>query len=300
MAAAGLEEANRLNLAKTVLGQQGHQPARFDRARLSAQAVFRRQCRAPQPGSLSELREAVAALDAAWREQPAGSRTSPRVGDLRGTPPAAVIYLTDGINTEGESLADAARYARRKGVPLFTVGLGSEQPVRDVELTDLLVDEVVFVDDVVNFEYKLTGTGFAGKTVNVVLREKDNPQVLAQMKVTSTPTASRSGCVCLIGRPRSASSNMSSPSTRCPTRRSRRTTASSGWSASARNRFACCWCRRIPNFEFRYLKNMLERDSTIQLKTVLARRRSGVCRAGPDGAAHRFRCGARSCSPSTW
>ncbi len=77
------------------------------------------------------------------------------LGDLRGTPPAAILLLTDGINTDGESLADAARYARRKGVPLFTVGLGSEQPVRDLELADLLVDEVVFVDDVVNFECKL-------------------------------------------------------------------------------------------------------------------------------------------------
>ncbi len=48
-------------------------------------------------------------------------------------------------------------------MPLFTVGLGSEQPLRDLELADLLVDEVVFVDDVVNFEFKLTGRGLAGK-----------------------------------------------------------------------------------------------------------------------------------------
>ena len=75
--------------------------------------------------------------------------------------PSAIVLFSDGINTEGESLADAAAYARRKGVPLFTVGLGNEKPNRDLVVSDLLVDDVVFVDDMVNFEFKLTGHGFA-------------------------------------------------------------------------------------------------------------------------------------------
>ena len=79
------------------------------------------------------------------------------LSDLRGTPPAAIILLSDGVTTDGESLSKAARFARGKGVPLFTVGLGSERPIRDLEISDLLVDEVVFVDDIVNFEFKLTG-----------------------------------------------------------------------------------------------------------------------------------------------
>ena len=168
------------------------------------------------------------------------------LGDLRGTPPAAVICLTDGIKTDGESLANAAAYARRKGVPLFTVGLGSEQPVRDLELADLLVDEVVFVDDVVNFEFKLTGTGFAGKTVDVVLREKDDPAVLARMKVT-VDADGKPQRLHLPYRPTKVGEfEYASASTPCPRKRKRRTTASSGWSACARSRFACCWCRRIP------------------------------------------------------
>ena len=71
--------------------------------------------------------------------------------DLRGTTPAAIVLMTDGINTDGPSLSDAAQYARRRGVPLFPIGLGSDQPVRDLKLSDLLVDDVVFVDDVVEF-----------------------------------------------------------------------------------------------------------------------------------------------------
>ena len=126
-------------------------------------------------GSLADLQEATSRAEPRGESSRLGTGLRHVLSDLRGTPPAAIVLLTDGINTDGPTLADAARGARHKGVPLFTVGLGSEQPVRDVELADLLVDEVVFVDDVVNFQFKLSATGLAGKTVDVVLREKDNP-----------------------------------------------------------------------------------------------------------------------------
>ena len=49
--------------------------------------------------------------------------------ELRGATPAAIVVLTDGINTDGPSLADAAEYARRRGVPLVSSSaLGSDRP----------------------------------------------------------------------------------------------------------------------------------------------------------------------------
>ena len=116
----------------------------------------------------------------------AGIRTT--LDTLRGATPAAIVLLTDGVNTDGPSLADAAEYARRRGVPLYFVGFGSDRPVRDLKLFDLMVDDVVFVDDVVNFECKLSAAGFEGRKVSVVLREKDKPatpaNVLAKTEVT--------------------------------------------------------------------------------------------------------------------
>ena len=37
--------------------------------------------------------------------------------ELRGAPPSAIVFLTDGQTTEGESLSKAAELAARKGVP---------------------------------------------------------------------------------------------------------------------------------------------------------------------------------------
>jgi hypothetical protein len=92
--------------------------------------------------------------------------------ELRGVPPTAILILTDGQTTDGETLAQAADLARRKGVPLYTIGLGDPEPAKDLELADLRVDDVVFVDDLVRFEAKLNSRGFAGEDITVKLREK--------------------------------------------------------------------------------------------------------------------------------
>ena len=70
-------------------------------------------------------------------------------------------------------------------MPLYPVGLGSPEPARDLELTDLLVDDVVFVDDLVRFQAKLLARGFAGQEVTVRLKERD-------AKSTDPATAARS------------------------------------------------------------------------------------------------------------
>jgi hypothetical protein len=180
-----------------------------------------------------------------------------------------VIVLSDGITTEGESLADAARHARHKGVPVFTVGLGSEKPVRDLELADLLVDEVVFVDDVVNFEYKLIGRGLAGKTVEVVLREKDKPAVLARMRVRIEEDdkpqrlrlpyrPDRLGEFEYVVEVEPLAEEIQAENNRQQRMVSVR-----------KEQIRVLLAQAYPSYEFRYLKNMLERDSTIQVKTVL-------------------------------
>ena len=102
----------------------------------------------------------------------------------RGRPTAAVILVSDGITSEGETLSDAADYARRKQIPLFTVAVGSPQPARDVRLHDLAVDPVVFVDDVVHFDFQMSTMGLAGQTVRLRLLEKGKDEPLATQDVT--------------------------------------------------------------------------------------------------------------------
>ncbi|MGD9723694.1 MAG: VWA domain-containing protein [Pirellulales bacterium] len=267
--AAALDEANRLNLAKTVLVDKGTDLLSKIESDYQLKLYFVSSAARAQSGSLAELRQAVRDAQPRGESSRLGAGLRRVLADLRGTPPAAVVYLTDGINTDGEALADAARYSRRKGVPLFTVGLGSEQPVRDLELADLLVDEVVFVDDVVNFEFKLSASGFAGQTVNVILREKDDPAVLARMQAT-VEADGKPQRLRLPYRPTKVGEyEYIVEVENLPEEAQHENNSEQRLVSVRKEQIRVLLVQAYPNFEFRYLKNMLERDTTIELKTVL-------------------------------
>ena len=181
----------------------------------------------------------------------------------RGRPTAAVILLTDGITTEGKSLVEAAQYARRKTVPLFLVGLGSDRPARDLRLADLLVDEAAFVGDLIHFDVKLVGEGLHRRRPLVKLtrgaatatpfwpsRKSSWASPATAQTVRLAHRADKAGRIRIRGRSR-ASRGRSEYREQPPCARR---------SSSARRRSACCWSRRIRTIEFRFLKQMLLRE----------------------------------------
>ena len=195
--------------------------------------------------------------------------------DLGGSTPAAIVLLTDGINTEGPPLSDGAIEAARRGVPLYLVGLGDERPERDVKLSDLLVNDEVFVDDVVYFEAQTSATGYQGRQAQVVLRrqDRDHPAgdapVLARTTVTlgadgqsqpvrlaHRPTQEGEFTYVLEVEPLEGESHAENNRLE-RTIRVRRETI----------RVLMVWAE--PTYEYRYLCNMLKRDKSIELNVVL-------------------------------
>jgi len=91
---------------------------------------------------------------------------------------SAVVLLSDGRHNRGLDPVLAAEAARSRGVRLYALGLG-EPVTRDLELTQVLAEDVVFADEQVPFYVKLRQSGFAGSTVEMVLRRGDT-EVLRQ------------------------------------------------------------------------------------------------------------------------
>ncbi|HEV3300732.1 MAG TPA: vWA domain-containing protein, partial [Planctomycetaceae bacterium] len=90
------------------------------------------------PGDVAEIAGKIKELKAE------GSRTRPGpalrkvLDDFRGSPPAAIILFTDGVASTGDAdrLSLAAEAAAASFVPVEAVGIGSEQPSRDLQLYD--------------------------------------------------------------------------------------------------------------------------------------------------------------------
>ena len=126
---------------------------------------------------------------AIWQAGEPSSRLGKSLQDVlaiqRGRPTAALILLSDGVTTEGKTISEVAGEARRKAVPLFLIGLGNSRPPRDVRLADLLVDDVVFVGDLVHFDFKVSAAGYAGQRATVRLAVKgQESRSLAEQQIT--------------------------------------------------------------------------------------------------------------------
>lgn len=267
--AADLGEASRLNLAKSLLSAKNDALLQSIARRFKLKTYFVSAAARPQSGDVQAVAQAIDDLEATGESSRLGQAVETVLDDFRGNLPSAVILLSDGINTEGDTLIDAAAQARRKGVPLFTVALGSETPIRDLELTDLLVDEVVFVDDVVNFDFKVTGTGLEGRQVPVVLRQKGEQAPLAETTLTIGADGEPQR-VRLPYRPTEVGDfdyvieidPLGEENQRDNNRQQRR--------VSVRDeQVRVLLVQSYPSYEFRYLKNLLERDKTVRVRTVL-------------------------------
>lgn len=196
------------------------------------------------------------------------------LNDLRGTPPAAVVIISDGITstTEAERLTTAAAYARSKGVPLYTVGIGNDEPLRDLALSDTTVDEVVFVDDPVKIAAKLKASGFAGQAIEVQLKQDGTNKLLQRkqmqvgddklpidLELSFTPTEVGEIDLTLVVTPLKAEPK----EFRSDNNQEKRHVS------VRKEKVRVLLADNLPRFEFRFLKHLLEREKTVELVTVL-------------------------------
>jgi hypothetical protein len=80
----------------------------------------------------------------------------------------AVVLLTDGIHTSGRNPVYAAE---RLGLPLITVGIGDSSAQRDLVLSRVLANELVYEGVSSPVDITVRSTGFGGERIRVSLRE---------------------------------------------------------------------------------------------------------------------------------
>ncbi len=118
--------------------------------------------------------------------------TSSRLGDAlvrviqrqSGKGTAAIIFASDGINTTGSELSEAAKAARRAAIPIVTVALGKQSALPDVRLADLLIERDVYLGDQVTAEVSVIASDVPNAQTRVVLRDQSTGKVLDETQVS--------------------------------------------------------------------------------------------------------------------
>jgi hypothetical protein len=90
-----------------------------------------------------------------------------------------VIVLSDGIDNLGRN---PANLARSYGLPIFSVGVGSADPRRDISVKEVLTPDVVYVDSRVPVDVIIQSSGLDGIQVDVLLGE--GTEVLDRQQIT--------------------------------------------------------------------------------------------------------------------
>ena len=278
---SGRAEANRLAVAEGLLVRDN---ARLLRE-LQKQYKVRLYLVSSSARLLAEIdkpEDVKSAVEKLHKVEPSGGQT--RLGEavrkvlteLRGAPPSAVAILTDGQTTDGEPLEKAAELAARKGVPLYPIGIGSPDPARDLELTDLLVEDVVFVDDLVRFQAKLSSRGFQGEDVTIRLKERDpssaDPKAAREIESirVKAPADNQPMRVEIGHRPKQTGEityvlevDPKPRELQAENNRLERVVN------VRKEKLRVLLVDGDPRYEYRYLKNYLEREETINLDVVL-------------------------------
>ena len=94
---------------------------------------------------------------------------------------AAMLILSDGQNTGGESPAQAARAASEVGAKIFAAPLGSVERLPDVSIVDVYTSGLVAIGDTVSVHVTVESHGFDGRPITVEL--KDGDEVIATQEV---------------------------------------------------------------------------------------------------------------------
>ncbi|WOO42354.1 VWA domain-containing protein [Rubellicoccus peritrichatus] len=128
-----------------------------------------------QSGSNLQVEPGTTAIGEVLQQTLAGSDASSRqLG--------AVVLLTDGVSLKGESIIDAAKDYRAKGIPVSAIGIGNVSPSGDIKLEFGDIVKKSPAGEPIDLTVMASNTGSAPKEVEVELLSDD--RVLETRKVS--------------------------------------------------------------------------------------------------------------------
>lgn len=232
------------------------------------------------PIELTEL-----ATDADWKQlsntlrqlEPNGAETRPAeavrqvLAELRGMPPAAMVVFSDGVASESDAdkLSTVAELIRRRGVPLFVVPVGSDLAGRDVHLFDVVMDDVAFKGDPVAVTGKVRANSVTESKLTVAIKRLDTGATLTTVEVTPRADGQpvRFETTVKLDEAGEIDLELATPVMTGEVDPSNNTERRHLSVREERLRVLLVESR--PRYEFRYLKQWLERDNSIELQTIL-------------------------------
>ncbi len=101
------------------------------------------------------------------------------LADLQGQRVAGVVILTDGRETPATSVNEQLAAVKDYGVKVYPIAVGSEKAPTDIAIDSISVQDSAFVGDIVNIRAMVRGTGYEpGHQVALLVKDKKTGRIL--------------------------------------------------------------------------------------------------------------------------
>ena len=228
-------------------------------------------------------------VEAIRRIQPDGISTdiagaiSNILREAKGRRLSAIVLVSDGAATQAGRLNEVLDEAAARQIPIFPIRIGSPTAPLDIALQSVLAEQSVFVNDRLSVQARLTAQGLV-EPVSVDVRLIDDR--------TDTVVDSRQASIDPKQMPTTVELHVT------PTRRGLTTYRVEVGTLPAEvtadnntesvevhvldNELRVLYCEGYPRYEYRYLKNALLREKTIQLSVLLIEADERFVQEGTD------------------
>ncbi|EDY21450.1 hypothetical protein CfE428DRAFT_0695 [Chthoniobacter flavus Ellin428] len=204
-------------------------------------------------------------------------------GDTKEQQRGAVVLFSDGQHNEGESPLEVAKILAARGLPIYTVGFGSDIRPRDLAVVKIDAPDAVFFEDRVQGQITIKDDLPVGLPFTVTVRDGD--KILWQQQLVSEGSNLRkipfSAPLSETVQERLKNKSPDMQLTSVPLELKASVSNVEGDSEPGNNTMnlrvrALTQKRRIlildgrPRWETRYLRNMFDRDEQWQVNSVIA------------------------------
>ena len=177
-----------------------------------------------------------------------------------------VVLLSDGDWNVGNSPVEAATKYRMKGIPVFAVGVGSEVPLPDLELVSVDVPTYAVANKQLRIPFVVRSTLGQDQDVSVTLNVDEKPELTKVIRVPAMSQAQDN----MVWTP-SATGDYTL-TVRMPPDTEELITENNEISVPIsvrKEQLKVLVIESYPRWEYRYLRNALERDAGVELTCLL-------------------------------
>lgn len=221
-------------------------------------------------GDKKNLSEMLAGISATGSVSDPARAIQEIIRKTRGRRLSAIVLASDGQATQRTNMKDALDLARDRHIPIYPLRIGSPQPPWDIEVGPLRSIDSVFQSDLLAIEAQVQASGLTEKTTITVELLDDASATVLNQETVDLDSQHPSAIVELRTKPERA--GVIRYRINVPPQPNELSDANNAQSVDIKvldNRFSVLYVDGYPRYEYRFLKNALLRETTLDISVFL-------------------------------